>query len=126
MMAARKGFVLRAVRSAVFVLKLALLATFLPSSTSAAAGDPAPARQRELVALLKNDCGACHGMRLAGGLGPALTPDALKDKPAEALAATILAGRAGTAMPPWRRFLSDADAEWLAARLVEGSIGANR
>jgi cytochrome c55X len=70
--------------------------------------------------LLKHDCGACHGLRLTGGLGPALTPDALKDKPAESLVATIIAGRPGTAMPPWRPYLSDAEAQWLVARMREG------
>ena len=83
---------------------------------------PVPERQRELLLLLKNDCGSCHGMRLTGGLGPALTPAALRAKPAESLAATIQSGRPGTAMPPWRRFLSEAEAEWLVARMVLGDV----
>ncbi|MEP7180750.1 MAG: cytochrome c [Betaproteobacteria bacterium] len=83
---------------------------------------PAPARQRELLLLLKNDCGSCHGMRLTGGLGPALTPEALRAKPAESLAVTIVSGRPGTAMPPWRRFLSEAEAQWLVARMVNGDV----
>ena len=91
-------------------------------ATKAAA--PAPARQRELLHLLKQDCGSCHGMRLTGGLGPALTPEALRTKPAESLVATIVSGRPGTAMPPWRRFLSEAEAEWLVARMVSGDVNA--
>ncbi|HEX6137275.1 MAG TPA: cytochrome c [Casimicrobiaceae bacterium] len=86
---------------------------------SADAAPPA-ARQRELVRLLRQDCGSCHGMRLTGGLGPPLTPDALRGKPPDSLAATIVAGRPGTAMPPWRPFLSEAEAAWLVARLREG------
>src|SRR6266508_777239 len=85
---------------------------------------PPPARQRELIRLLKQDCGSCHGMRLTGGLGPALTPQALRDKPAESLASTIVAGRAGTAMPPWRPFLTASEAEWLVARLQRGDTDA--
>src|SRR5512139_3637411 len=77
------------------------------------AAAPDAARARELIALLRQDCGSCHGMRLTGGLGPALTPEALRAKPAESLAATIVSGRPGTAMPPWRRFVSEAEAQWL-------------
>ena len=82
---------------------------------------PDAARQRELLVLLKQDCGSCHGMRLTGGLGPALTPEALRTKPAESLAATIVYGRTGTAMPPWRRFMSEAEADWLVARMIDGA-----
>jgi cytochrome c55X len=79
-----------------------------------------PARQRELVTLVRQDCGSCHGLTLQGGLGPALLPDALKDKPADYLKLVILQGRFGTAMPPWRRFLSDAEAEWIVTHLQRG------
>jgi cytochrome c55X len=100
------------------------VAVALALGLSAAAAEtptaPPDARQSELLRLLKHDCGACHGLRLTGGLGPALTPDALKDKPAESLVATIIAGRPGTAMPPWRPYLSDAEAQWLVARMREG------
>ncbi len=85
---------------------------------------PAAARQRELVRLLRQDCGSCHGMRLTGGLGPPLTAEALRGKPAESLTATIVGGRAGTAMPPWRPFMSEAEAAWLVARLREGDLHA--
>ena len=85
---------------------------------------PSDARQRQLLRLLKQDCGSCHGLRLTGGLGPALTPQALKDKPAGSLTATIISGRPGTAMPPWRPFLSEAEAEWLVARMREGATDA--
>ena len=88
----------------------------------AAAPAPDAARQRELLRLLKQDCGSCHGMRLTGGLGPALTPEALRTKPAASLVATIVSGRPGTAMPPWRRFVSEAEAEWLVARMVLGDV----
>ena len=68
--------------------------------------NPTPTRQRELVRLVRQDCGSCHGMTLNGGLGPALTREALADKPAESLAAIIVHGRPGTPMPPWRTFVA--------------------
>ena len=96
-----------------------VLAVAAPVPANAAPDLP---RQRELLMLLKQDCGSCHGMRLTGGLGPALTPAALRTKPAASLVATIVSGRPGTAMPPWRRFLSEAEVEWLVARMVAGDV----
>ncbi len=61
---------------------------------------------------------------LAERVIPALTPQALRDKPADSLTATIVAGRAGTAMPPWRPFLSEAEAAWLVERLQQGDAHA--
>jgi cytochrome c55X len=117
--------------------RIALAAALVAASAAAAAGGASPerprtvamaavaapdaARSRELLRLLKQDCGSCHGMRLTGGLGPALTPEALRTKPAESLVATIVSGRPGTAMPPWRRFVSEAEAQWLVARLLTGA-----
>ena len=106
--------------------------TFAVALTGMAAGEgalsaaPDAARQRELLALLHQDCGSCHGMRLTGGLGPALTPEKLRTQSAESLSATIVSGRPGTAMPPWRRFISDAEARWLVARMVAGDTDAPR
>lgn len=89
---------------------------------AAARADPAPRPERaaELVRMVRQDCGSCHGMRLTGGLGPALTPDTLRGKPADSLAATILHGRPGSAMPPWRPFLSAAEADWIVKQLQAG------
>lgn len=77
-------------------------------------------RQVELVRLVRQDCGSCHGMRLKGGLGPALLPADLADRPAEFLKYTILQGRPGTPMPGWSRFVSEAEADWIVARLKSG------
>lgn len=97
---------------------LGLLACVAP--LAADAGPPSAARQRELVTLVRQDCGSCHGMTLSGGLGPALLPSALKDKPVESLVATVLYGRPGTPMPPWRPFLSEEEATWLVDMLLKG------
>jgi cytochrome c55X len=78
------------------------------------------ARRQELIRLVRQDCGACHGMTLRGGLGPPLTPQALRDKPAESLLATVLNGRPGTPMPPWGLFLSEGEARWIVDALMKG------
>ncbi|CAM5193098.1 hypothetical protein CDEN61S_02611 [Castellaniella denitrificans] len=72
--------------------------------------------------LLIQDCGSCHGLRMTGGLGPALTPETLRGKPRDTLIATILQGRPGTPMPPWNPFLSPAEAGWIIDHLIEGQL----
>jgi cytochrome c55X len=101
--------------------RVALTAASLAMLVHAAwAEEIAAPRQAELMNLLKQDCGSCHGLTLKGGLGPALTPDRLTGKPVAFLAATILYGRSGTPMPPWRPFLTDGEATWLAQRIKAG------
>ncbi|MDD5250949.1 MAG: cytochrome c [Rhodocyclaceae bacterium] len=87
---------------------------------AAALAAPGAERQRELVRLVRQDCGACHGMTLKGGLGSPLLPQDLQDKPATSLVATVMQGRPGTAMPPWRGMLAEDEAEWIVARLLAG------
>ena len=96
---------------------LALLATSLCQQAAAAPAEP---RAGALLQLLHNDCGACHGLSLKGGLGSPLTPQALAGKPVDSLVATILNGRPGTPMPPWRPFLSEEEAQWLVQLLQQG------
>ena len=97
-----------------------LVSCTLLAAPGALRAQPALERERELVRMVRQDCGSCHGLRLTGGLGPPLTPDALGDKPVQALAAAIFHGRPGTPMPPWRRMLSEPEAHWIAERLVAG------
>lgn len=78
------------------------------------------ARRSELITLVRQDCGSCHGLTLQGGLGPALLPQTLQDKPADYLQFVILNGRPGTAMPPWSRFLNEAEAAWVVRNLQKG------
>ena len=100
---------------------LLALAALLPGYlVHPAAAEPSSERQKELVHLVRQDCGSCHGMTLQGGLGPALLPATLSDKPVEGLVATIIGGRTGTPMPPWHRFLAEEDAQWIVARLMSG------
>jgi cytochrome c55X len=85
-----------------------------------AASDMSAERQRYLLNFLKQDCGSCHGLTMRGGLGPALLPESLAGKSVEYVAITILDGRPGTAMPPWKPLLSQQDARWMAERLLQG------
>lgn len=99
----------------------AVMAAALAAGAAQAQAMPDLPRQQALVRMVRQDCGSCHGMRLTGGLGPALTPEALADKPAASLAATIFHGRPGTPMPGWRPMLVDeAEAQWIAEQLRRG------
>lgn len=105
-------------RAAIARAAALVVAGGLAVASGADAAEPPPARQAELVRLVRHDCGSCHGLTLKGGLGPALLPETLRQQPASGLVATILSGRPGTPMPPWRSFINEAEAEWIVARLV--------
>jgi cytochrome c55X len=99
---------------------MTFLIGLLALSGAVVASEPATARQKELIHLVRQDCGSCHGMQLTGGLGLPLTPEALKDKPFEGLVATVVYGRPGTAMPPWKSIITEQEAEWIVRALVAG------
>ncbi|PKI13261.1 cytochrome C55X precursor NirC [Colwellia sp. 12G3] len=80
------------------------------------------ARKNQLTHIVQQDCGSCHGMTLKGGLGPALLPENLAGKPVFLLQHTILHGRAGTAMPPWKTLLTEQEALWISQQLKAGKI----
>ena len=96
------------------------LAAWAATAAGAQPVAPGSAREQALTRLVRQDCGSCHGMRLAGGLGPALLPERLADWPDDSLVATIIHGRPGTAMPGWQRFMNEAEAGWIVARLKQG------
>ncbi len=93
---------------------------FLLLGTTAGAGEPGGVDAAALERLVRQDCGACHGLRLTGGLGPDIRPGALSHYDPRTLQAVILDGVPGTAMPPWRPLLSDAEVRWIAAYLLTG------
>ncbi len=100
-----------------------LVVSLLAAATASAAPGPVSVpteRQAELIYLVRQDCGSCHGLTLRGGLGPPLVPGAIADKDHELLIGTILDGRPGTPMPPWRFEISPDEAAWLVHRLREG------
>ncbi|MDW3225767.1 MAG: cytochrome c [Paracoccaceae bacterium] len=76
-------------------------------------------QQDRLAHLVEQDCGSCHGLKLTGGLGTAITAKALDGQTVEGLTSIILDGIPGTAMPPWRPLLSETEAHWIAQYLLE-------
>ena len=60
----------------------------------------APERQAQLEHMVVQDCGSCHGLTMKGGLGRPITPGALAGRDPGVLAAIILDGVPGSAMPP--------------------------
>lgn len=91
---------------------------------AAAGAAPAvtPQRAAELQHMVVQDCGSCHGLTMKGGLGKPITPADLAGFDPEGLAAIILDGVPGTAMPPWRPLISDADALWIAEYLKKEKV----
>ena len=104
----------------VVVLIGAAVVSALASAADARPEAPDPERARELIHIVRQDCGSCHGLTLKGGLGPALTVEALADKPAEGLVATIIGGRPGTPMPPFSTIVTEPEAEWIVDQLLRG------
>ena len=99
------------------LLALGLLLLADASAGSAAIGAE---RAHELERLVRQDCGACHGMTLKGGLGPDIRAEALAHLDRAEVAGVVLDGRPGTAMPPWRPLLTEAEAAWIADYLLDG------
>ncbi len=106
--------------SAVAVLALVILAG---GTTLAAAGNPiGEDKATALANTVRQDCGACHGLTLKGGLGRPITSEALAGYDVHALRDVILLGVPGTAMPPWRGLITRDEAEWIAEKLIEGAL----
>ena len=87
---------------------------------SDAPGNPDAARQTQLIRMVRQDCGSCHGIQLTGGLGPALTRQAMAEIPFDSLFSVIYHGRPGTPMPGWKTMISEQDASWIARQLQLG------
>ncbi|WP_335945164.1 cytochrome c [Pseudomonas sp. G166] len=97
-----------------------LMTTLLFVFSSCVLAAPDHQRQVQLQHLLDQDCGACHGLYMTGGLGPPLTRDALAGKSRDSLIATVTLGRPGSAMPGWAPLLGPDDIRWLVDRLLQG------
>ena len=93
---------------------LAVMGAVAAAPGAVAPDTVAPARAAELRHMVVQDCGSCHGLTMKGGLGKPITPADLAGFDTEGLAAIILDGIPGTAMPPWRPLISEADARWIA------------
>lgn len=95
------------------------IAVFALLAGAATAGPPGE-RRDELINLVRQDCGSCHGLTMKGGLGPPLLPATLAEKDPESLRYVVLHGRRGTPMPPWRDYLSETEAAWIIELLRKG------
>ncbi len=98
---------------------LTLVATVIATPAAMAASGADSGRASELERLVRQDCGSCHGLTLAGGLGPDIRPAALVGRAPETIATIVLDGVPGTAMPPWRPLISESDADWIALYLLD-------
>ena len=118
----------KAHRGAASLFATAALAACLAAPLWAMAQDgkriqPQPAARRaEIVNMVRQDCGSCHGMTLRGGLGPSLEARTLADKDAGQLQFVILNGRRGTPMPPWKDFLTETEVAWVVDMLMQGTL----
>jgi cytochrome c55X len=99
-----------------------LALSFMLATTAVAVEPLSVERESELRNLMIQDCGSCHGLRMRGGLGPALLPEMLHGKTADYISQVILDGRPGSAMPGWRPLISDAEARWMAELLLRGDL----
>ena len=108
---------LNLIKSRHVIIAVQLLIPALVSSFSHGQTERSP---DELMHLLKQDCGSCHGMRMKGGLGPELTKDKMQQLGVGGIYAVVKYGRPGTAMPPWSAILSDNEIEFIAKQLVDG------
>jgi cytochrome c55X len=79
-------------------------------------------RQSELRYFVEQNCPACHGIRLTGSIGPALSKANLQYLSVNAVTLTILYGLPEKGMPPWEAQLSEKDAHWIAKFLKRGGI----
>lgn len=105
-------------RRAILMAAMSVVAWMVAAPTWAAG--MSETEKKSLIRLVRHDCGSCHGMTLKGGLGTPLTREALADRTTETLVATILYGRPGSAMPPWKTLLSEAQVNWIAEQLLSG------
>ncbi|MDO5630327.1 MAG: cytochrome c [Paracoccus sp. (in: a-proteobacteria)] len=100
------------------VSRLLILPLLAGAVMAAAAPQIAPERQIALEHMVVQDCGSCHGLTMRGGLGTPITPADLAGRDPDGLAQIILDGIPGTAMPPWRPLLTEAEARWIAHYLL--------
>jgi plastocyanin/mono/diheme cytochrome c family protein len=100
------------------IKKTDALATYIAVNNTST--DIPQQRREEILYTLRQDCGACHGMTLKGGLGPPLKPASINKMTTEQIVATITYGRPGTPMPPWKAFFNEKEIQWLAQQLQQG------
>ena len=86
------------------------------------AGDFDFTTHSEMSEFVRQDCGACHGLTLKGGLGKPLLKENLEHFDLETIEMVIEDGIPDTAMPPWRGVLTQDQIKRIAKALKEGNI----
>lgn len=104
------------------ILLILYLSYFISNLAFASQKEISTIRKNEISHIVKQDCGSCHGMTLKGGLGTAILPEDLINKPVDFLSYTIMNGRPGTAMPPWKAIFTQSEAHWIAQQLKQGTF----
>ena len=115
-------------------LVLATLMTFLAPPVLSIAQDTGSQntydisieRQKELIYMVQQDCGSCHGMTLKGGLGPSLLPERVSVLPRQYLIDAVTHGRKNTPMPPWGPLLTQKEIEWIVEQMLLGQLGQKK
>lgn len=102
------------------LLGCGLASLLLVLATSGAKAESEGGGEEQLRHLLIQECGSCHGLRMTGGLGSPLTPEAISDRSDGYLQTVILRGVPGTAMPPWEARLSEEEVQKLVRMMREG------
>lgn len=77
-----------------------------------------PAGASDAAKIYDEHCASCHGPERLGAIGPALIPESLGRKKADALTETIAKGRVQTQMPAFDKTLSTDDIDGLAKFLM--------
>ena len=100
-----------------FFITMGMVGLLLAScggSESAPTSTPTPSAI-DAGALYETNCVACHGANRQGmtNLGPALTPQSLAELSDAETKDTILNGRSGTAMTPWKDILNSEEIDAL-------------
>ena len=115
-------------------LVLATLMTFLAPPVLSIAQDTGSQntydisieRQKELIYMVQQDCGSCHGMTLKGGLGPSLLPERVSVLPRQYLIDAVTHGRKDTPMPPWGPLLQQNEIKWIVEQMLLGQLGQKK
>ncbi|MDX9813854.1 MAG: cytochrome D1 domain-containing protein [Sulfurimonadaceae bacterium] len=88
--------------------KLVLSAAALAVVSSGLVADTS---SMDVEAIFEKECQGCHGPNHEGGVGSDLRPAVIGKKNSSDLAAIILNGKAGTAMPPFKSTFTQTDAD---------------
>lgn len=110
-----KTLLLSTVATSALIISVSILAF------GAINAEPSRERQAQLREIVAQNCTVCHGPKLKGKIGPALTVKALGAKDEQMLVTTILEGRPDTVMPSWAFMLKENEARWLVKYLRSGN-----